>query len=53
MQLPMVDIIVSNPPYVTNNEKTTSVKNVIDNEPGVALFVPDDNPLVFTRRLRF
>lgn len=47
MQLPMVDIIVSNPPYVTNNEKTTIAKNVIDNEPGVALFVPDDNPLVF------
>jgi release factor glutamine methyltransferase len=47
MQLPMVDIIVSNPPYITNDEKTTIAKNVIDNEPGVALFVPDDNPLVF------
>lgn len=47
MQLPIVDIIVSNPPYITNDEKTTIAKNVIDNEPEIALFVPDDNPLVF------
>ncbi len=41
------DIIVSNPPYVTNSEKELMQKNVIDNEPHLALFVENDKPLVF------
>lgn len=48
--LPIVeklDIIISNPPYVTESEKTLMHKNVIDFEPDIALFVKDDNPFVF------
>ena len=46
-QLPNVDVIVSNPPYVPQNEKTEMKKNVVEHEPSTALFVPDDDPLVF------
>ncbi len=41
------DIIVSNPPYVRNLEKKEIKKNVLDFEPHLALFVPDDNALLF------
>ncbi len=41
------DIVVSNPPYVREMEKSQMRKNVCDYEPEMALFVPDDNPLVF------
>ncbi|WP_106829480.1 peptide chain release factor N(5)-glutamine methyltransferase [Parabacteroides pacaensis] len=41
------DIIVSNPPYVLESEKKTMEKNVLEYEPGVALFVPDSDPLCF------
>jgi release factor glutamine methyltransferase len=41
------DIIVSNPPYVLENEKAEIQPNVLDNEPHVALFVPDNDPLLF------
>ena len=41
------DIIVSNPPYVRNLEKKEIKSNVLDFEPHLALFVPDDNPLQF------
>lgn len=41
------DIIVSNPPYVRDLEKQEIAKNVLDNEPHIALFVKDDNPLLF------
>ena len=41
------DIIVSNPPYVMDKEALTMDKNVLDFEPHEALFVRDDNPLVF------
>ncbi|MEM8893833.1 MAG: peptide chain release factor N(5)-glutamine methyltransferase, partial [Bacteroidota bacterium] len=41
------DIIVSNPPYITNNERKSMHANVLDHEPELALFVPDDNPLKF------
>ena len=41
------DIIVSNPPYITNIEKNMMSENVIDYEPHCALFVPDDAPLLF------
>ncbi len=46
-----IDLIVSNPPYVTESEKKSMKANVLDYEPSIALFVPDDNPLVFYRAL--
>lgn len=45
------DVIVSNPPYITEKEKIEMEPNVLDWEPGVALFVPDDKPLLFYRRI--
>ncbi len=41
------DVIVSNPPYVRELEKVAIKKNVLENEPHLALFVDDDNPLLF------
>lgn len=41
------DVIVSNPPYVRNLEKVEIQPNVLDNEPHLALFVEDDDPLIF------
>jgi release factor glutamine methyltransferase len=41
------DVIVSNPPYVCENEKPTMNDNVLQHEPHLALFVSDDNPLQF------
>lgn len=41
------DIIVSNPPYVRSSEKQFMNRNVLDYEPHNALFVPDENPLVY------
>ncbi|HYG15820.1 MAG TPA: peptide chain release factor N(5)-glutamine methyltransferase [Bacteroidia bacterium] len=46
-QLGMFDIIVSNPPYVTKSEKNAMQPNVLNYEPSTALFVPDNNPLLF------
>ena len=43
------DIIVSNPPYVMDSEKALMRSNVLEHEPHLALFVPDDDPLVFYR----
>ncbi len=45
------DIIVSNPPYVLESERTQMRRNILDYEPGLALFVPDDDPLKFYRAL--
>lgn len=45
------DIIVSNPPYVDESEKSGMERNVLDHEPGSALFVPDSNPLVYYKRI--
>lgn len=45
------DIVVSNPPYVTESEKKDMDANVLDYEPAGALFVPDDDPLRFYRRI--
>ena len=43
------DVIVSNPPYVMESEKALMRKNVLDHEPHLALFVSDDDPLLFYR----
>ena len=45
------DIIVSNPPYITEREKASMHVNVLQHEPRQALFVPDDNPLLFYRAI--
>ncbi len=45
------DIIVSNPPYVCHNERSGMLRNVLDYEPQLALFVPDDDPLLFYRSI--
>ncbi|MCF2873841.1 MULTISPECIES: peptide chain release factor N(5)-glutamine methyltransferase [unclassified Tenacibaculum] len=45
------DIIVSNPPYIRNLEKVEIKNNVLQNEPHLALFVDDDNPLVFYEKI--
>ena len=45
------DIIVSNPPYVRNLEKAEIKKNVLDNEPHLALFVEDHDALLFYRKI--
>lgn len=45
--LPSFEIIVSNPPYVTPQEKSTLSPNVVNFEPSVALFVPENDPLLF------
>lgn len=45
------DVIVSNPPYVRNLEKAEIQPNVLDNEPHLALFVDDDNPLQFYKAI--
>ena len=46
-----LDIIVSNPPYVMERERSEMRANVLDYEPFEALFVPDNDPLVFYRAL--
>jgi release factor glutamine methyltransferase len=45
------DIIVSNPPYVRNLEKYEIKKNVLDNEPHLALFVEDNDALIFYKKI--
>lgn len=45
------DIIVSNPPYIYNSERTDMERNVMEYEPHTALFVPDDNPLLFYKAI--
>ncbi len=47
--LPKFDIIVSNPPYVRESEKTLMQKNVLDYDPELALFVSDEDPFIFYR----
>lgn len=46
-----LDVIVSNPPYVTEGEKADMKANVLEYEPARALFVKDEDPLVFYRRI--
>lgn len=49
--LGLFDVIVSNPPYIALGEKNGMEKNVTDFEPHTALFVPDEDPLVFYRAI--
>jgi release factor glutamine methyltransferase len=46
-----LDILVSNPPYVRESERALMRENVLAWEPATALFVPDNDPLLFYRRL--
>lgn len=48
---PQYDIIVSNPPYVLERERSEMEANVLDYEPEMALFVPDDDPLRFYKAI--
>ena len=43
------DLLVCNPPYVMESEKALMRRNVLEHEPGLALFVPDGDPLLFYR----
>lgn len=45
------DLIVSNPPYITEKEKSLMATNVLEHEPHLALFVPDNDPLKFYRAI--
>lgn len=50
-ELPHFNIIVSNPPYIKEEEKKTMEPNVLLHEPHVALFVPNDDALIFYRKI--
>ena len=45
------DVIVSNPPYICEEEKGEMERNVLEHEPDLALFVPNDDPLLFYRKI--
>lgn len=45
------DFVVSNPPYICMKERAEMSRNVLDHEPATALFVPDDDPLMFYRSI--
>ena len=45
------DMIVSNPPYIRPSERNTMTENTLRHEPNDALFVPEDDPLLFYRRI--
>ena len=47
----LFDFIISNPPYVRKKEAQMMQKNVLDNEPYLALFVDDDNPLIYYKAI--
>lgn len=51
LELPKLDLIVSNPPYVPLRDKAEMHVNVLNFEPHLALFVPDEDPLVFYRAI--
>lgn len=51
VEFPELDIIVSNPPYIRETEKSLMEKNVLDHEPELALFVADERPLIFYERI--
>ena len=49
--VPMFDIIVSNPPYIPENERKLMPVQVLEHEPALALFVSNEDPLVFYRQI--
>ena len=49
--LERVDVIISNPPYILKKEKDLILSNVLDNEPHLALFVTNENPLLFYKKI--
>ncbi|MEO7531132.1 MAG: peptide chain release factor N(5)-glutamine methyltransferase, partial [Sediminibacterium sp.] len=49
--LPVLDLIISNPPYIKQSERPKMAKNVLDFEPSIALFVKDDDALIFYRKI--
>jgi release factor glutamine methyltransferase len=51
INFPELDIVVSNPPYIRETEKSLMEKNVLDHEPELALFVTDEKPLIFYERI--
>jgi len=51
ISLPVFDIIVSNPPYIPQTDKMKMHTNVVDYEPHTALFVPDNDALVFYKAI--
>lgn len=51
IEIPKSEIIISNPPYVTLHDKTLMHTNVTDFEPHTALFVPEDDPLIFYKAI--
>ena len=46
-----VDVVVSNPPYIPNSDRKLMRRNVTEHEPSIALFVEDDDPLLFYRSI--
>jgi len=50
-KLPIFDFVVSNPPYIPPSEKRLMPDSVIEHEPELALFAPEDDPLVFYRKI--
>jgi release factor glutamine methyltransferase len=50
-ELGMFDIIISNPPYIKTSESKTMNENVLKYEPHIALFVPDDDALIFYKKI--
>ena len=49
--LNVYDVIVSNPPYIPENEKEKLAKNVTGYEPAIALFVENNNPFIFYEKI--
>ena len=47
----LFDVIISNPPYIPISEREQMCVNVVEFEPAMALFVPDDDPLLFYRTI--
>ena len=50
-ELDIFDVIISNPPYIPYADKPGMAKNVVDHEPHIALFVTDEDPLIFYRKI--
>jgi release factor glutamine methyltransferase len=49
--LPVFDTIISNPPYIRQSERSDMAIHVVDHEPSIALFVPDEDALLFYRKI--